>query len=285
MSGRTPQDPQAASFERMASLVLSGRLDRGAPLDDLGRAFPSIPLRPRDRSALEWLSSRELPRGAPEAWAEALRLRPAAASPAVEAALRRALARGLANASEIRDGKGAFVGDEPAGFFLLQAGLVKEAAGSLFETVARHPESGRAALHLANALWSLERSEEARDGYRRAFRVAPFEMRLDEVADPEVRELAGYGKGLRLSGDVRAWLPAIGFLEDVLPFSALDPVPGKGYGEATRVYDLLIAHAGARSHGERQAIRRDLQTLAPVLFAALLEARKLDAMPPLGGSA
>lgn len=285
MSGRNPQDSQAASFERMASLVLSGRLDPSAPISALERSFPSITLRPRDRAALEWLASRRLARSAPEPWAEALRLRPAASSPEVEDALRRVLARGLAHASEIRDGKGAFVGQEPVGAYLLHAGLAKEAAGSLYETLARSPESGRAALHLANALWMLDRHEEARDGYRRAFRVAPFEMRLDEIVDPEVRKLADHGRGLRLSGDVRAWLPAIGYLEDVLPFSALDPVPGKGYGDATRVYDLLIAHSGARSPGERQAIRRDLQALAPVLFAALLEARKLDAVPPPAGRA
>lgn len=280
MSGRSPQDQVAASLERMASLVLSGRLDPQSPNSDLERSFPEIRLRTRDRAALEWLSARKLPRSAPEPWTEALRLRPAASTPEVEMALRRVLARGLANASEIRDGKGAFVGNEPAGFYLLHAGLAGEAAASLFETVARSPEKGRAALHLANALWTLGRAEEARDGYRRAFRVSPFEMRLEEVADPEVRGLAERGTGLKLSGDLRAWLPVIGYLEGVLPFSAIDPVPGKGFGDATRAYDLLIAHSGARSSGEREAIRRDLRALAPHLFEALLAARKLDTIPP-----
>lgn len=285
MKGRPPQDLQAASLDRMAALVLSGRLDPLAPVVAIERTFPEISLRPRDRSALEWLALRKLPRAEPEPWVEALRLRPAASTPEVEAAIRRVLSRGLARASELRDGKGAFVESEPVGFYLLQADLPDEAAATLFETVARTPGSGRAALHLGNALWRLERPEEARDGYRRAFRVAPFDMRLAEVDDPEVRDLANFAQGLRLSGDARAWIPAIGYLEDVLPLSALDPVPGKGFGEATRAYDLLIAHSGARSHGERQAIRRDLQLLAPVLFAALLEARKLDAAPPPSGSA
>jgi hypothetical protein len=266
----------------MASLLLSGR---GAQLASIERSFPSIALRPQDRAVLEWLGSRRLPRTEPEPWAEALRDRPPAASADVEAAVHRALARGLVRASELRDGKGAFVDGEPAGYYLLRAGLPEEAAASLFETLARTPGSGRAALHLGNALWALKRPYEARDGYRRALRVAPFEMTLDEIADQEVRELASYARGLMLAGDVRAWIPAIGYLEDVLPLSALDPVPGKGFGEATRVYDLLIAHSGARSHGERLAIRRDLQALAPVFFAALVEARKLEAAPPPAGSA
>ena len=263
----------------MASLLLSGR---GPQVAALERTLPALGLEPRDRAALEWLSSRRLPREAPEAWLEALRHRPEASSE-VDAAVHRALARGLVRASELRDGKGAFVGGEPAGFFLLQAGLPQEAAASLFETLARAPASGRAALHLGNALWALNRPLEARDGYRRALRVAPFEMRLDEIADPEVRDLARHAGSLMLDGDVRAWIPAIGYLRDVLPLSALDPVPGAGYGEATRVYDLLIAHSGARSHGERLAIRRDLQALAPVFYAALVEARKIEeAFPPSG---
>lgn len=269
----------------MATLALSGRLDQSAPLATLEKNFPDIPLRGRDRSALEWLATRNLPRGEPETWVETLRVRPAASTPEVEAAVRRVLARGLAHASELRDGRGGFVENEPVGYFLLQAGLPDEAAASLFEAVARVPTNGRAALHLGNALWALERPEEARDGYRRAFRVAPFDMVLGEVADPEVQKLAGEAKGLRLAGDARAWIPAIGYLEDVLPLSAIDPVPGRGFGDATRAYDLLIAHSGARSHGERLAIRRDLHLLAPALFAALVEARKLEATPPPMGTA
>lgn len=280
MKGRSTHDSQAVSLDRMAALALSGRLDPVAPVAALERTFPHVALRPRDRTALEWLAARRLPRAEPEAWVETLRLRPAASSPEVEAAIRRVLARGLARASELRDGKGAFVEGEPVGAYLLQAGLFAEAAATLFETVAKTPHSGRAALHLGNALWQLDRRDEARDGYRRAFRVAPFEMRLAEVEDPEVRDLARLADGLRLAGDPRAWIPVIGYLEGVLPFSALDPVPGKGYGDATRVYDLLIAHSGARSDGEREAIRRDLQLLAPVLYAALVQARKLDTLPP-----
>src|SRR5690606_31861544 len=124
MTGRNPQDSLPARLERMASLLLSGR---GAQLASIERSFPSIALRPQDRAVLEWLGSRKLPRTEPEPWAEALCERPAAASAEVEAAVQRALARGLVRASELRDGKGAFVEGEPAGHFLLQAGLAEEA--------------------------------------------------------------------------------------------------------------------------------------------------------------
>src|SRR5690625_6544372 len=117
MTGRTPQDPQAASLDRMAALALSGRLDALAPVDALERTFPGVRLGPRDRAALEWLATRKLSRSEPEPWVETLRIRPAASTPEVEAAVRRVLARGLAHASELRDGRGGVVGGGPAGLF------------------------------------------------------------------------------------------------------------------------------------------------------------------------
>ena len=147
------------------------------------------------------------------------------------------------------------------------------------------PGSGRGALLLANALHRLKLDAEARDLYRRALRVAPFEVALEEVEDPEVRGLADLAVQLGIEGDVRPWLPALGYLEDVLPFSGLDPVPGAGFGDGTRLYDLLIAHRGARSPGEKAAIRHALRALSPGLHDALVFARKLDAAGTMTGSA
>lgn len=262
----------------MAQLILSGRLDQGALVaKELATEFPEAGSHHADAASVQWVQARALTDQEPEAWAGAWEALPPSGTAQVEAALRVALARGLVQASELRDGKGGFVGTEPVGAYLVRAGLYQDAAASLFASLAKTPRSGRAALHLGNALLHLDRPDEARDGYRRALRVAPLELQLSEIDDAEVRNLAAVAEGFGIEGDVRPWIPILGYLEDVLPLSALDPVPGAGFGAATRAYDLLIAHKGARSHGERLAIRRDLQLLVPKLFAALVEARKLDA--------
>jgi len=282
-------DTPARDRATVAELIGEGRLDQaayrarslaGSDGGDAGLAA--------DADATGWLATAVLPRDRPASWRDAFveaNDRFPGISAEVGLALRRFLARGLARAAELAGVRGNLLEEEPVGGFLLRASLPEEAAASLYATIARVPSSGRAALLLGNALFRLERVEEARDAYRRAFRVAPLGLDLGAVEDAEVRALEPIAKDLHLDGDARAWLPAIGLLEDVLPFSALDPVPGAGFGPATRAYDLLIAHKGARSHGERMAIRRDLRELAPELFDALLISRKLDASPMPTGTA
>lgn len=282
-------DSIAACREEIAGLVGEGRLDQAAfKARRLAEANEGDEACRIDAESLEWLRDADLPRDRPAAWRDAFRegsVSGRGGSADMLAALRRHLARGLAKASEATEGRGSFVEGEPVGVYLLEADLVDEAAASLFASLARNPTSGRAALLLGNALFRLERVEEARDAWRRALRVAPLEIMLAEIEDEEVRSLAELADELELPGDIRPWLPAIGYLEDVLPLSALDPVPGAGFGDATRAYDLLIAHKGARSHGERTAIRRDLKQVASALFESLLAARKLDAVPPPSGTA
>lgn len=282
-------DSVAADRGRIAELLGDGRLDEAAyRARHLADRHADDERCRIDAALVEWLRDVNLPRERPAPWRDAFReanVRSRGGSGTIVSAARRFLARGLVRAADAAEGRGAFLDGEPVGAYLLEAGLVDEAAASLFASLARSATSGRAALLLGNALWRLDRVEEARDAYRRALRVAPFEIVLAEIEDEEVRGLADLADELDLHGDVRAWIPVIGYLEDVLPLSALDPVPGAGFGEATRVYDLLIAHKGARSHGERTAIRRDLKQLAPALFDALLAARKLDAVPPPSGNA
>lgn len=282
-------DSIATTREEIATLVGEGRLEQAArSARQLAEAHGGDEKCSIDAQTLEWLKDVGLPRDRPAPWRDAFRegsVSGRGGSPEVLASVRRYLARGLARASEAAEGRGAFLEGEPVGAYLLEAGLVDEAAASLFASLARSATSGRAALLLGNALFRLDRVEEARDAWRRALRVAPLEILLAEIEDEEVRSLAELADDLGIIGDVRPWLPAIGYLEDVLPLSALDPVPGAGFGDATRSYDLLIAHKGARSHGERTAIRRDLKQLAPLLFEALLASRKLDAVPPPSGTA
>lgn len=263
--------------QRLVDAILLGRFEHAHDLAPLEA----------DRSLLLWLQKTELPRDRVIAWRTSFSesaSRIGAASPHVALAVRRFLARGLSHSVETLEGRGAIYEGEPLGRFLLEVDLPEEAAASLYASVAREPSSGRAALLLANALVRLGQLEEARDHYRRALRVAPFDLHLEEIEDLELRELASFAGELGIEGDVRPWLPVIGFLEDVLPLSALDPVPGEGFGEATRAYDLIIAHKGARSHGERLAVRRDLAGLAPLLLESLVRARKLDAVPILAGT-
>lgn len=273
------------SRAELARMIEAGRLDQAAWRARAG-VSPEDPGSAADAELVEWLRDTDLPRDRPAPWRAALHMsggRRAAASSEVLGAVRRFLARGLASAVEHEEGRGGTIDGEPAGAFLLLADLPEEAAASLFVSLSRWPGSGRVALLLANALFRLGRTEEARDHYRRALRVAPLEVAIEEVEDGEVRELAALAEELGIEGDVRPWLPALGWLEDVLPLSALDPVPGDGFGPGSMAYDLLIAHKGARTHGERAAIRRDLREIAPGLLAALLGAHKLEAGP--GGTA
>lgn len=259
--------------ERIAKMIVSGGLDLAS--ETVRRLAQSEPAARADEKLVSWLVSRK-PSDEPESWLEALRASPRGASPTLFHAARTYLALGLLRSSEATHGRGGRVGGVPVGAVLLDVGLVDEAAASLYASLAHTPANGRIALLLANALHRLEREEEARDMYRRALRVAPAEVSLDEIEDETVRKLGDHAEPLGLVGDARVWIPAIGYLHDVLPLSAIDPVPGAGFGNGTRAYDLLIAHRGARSPGERMAIRRDLREIAPTFFDALARAGKLD---------
>lgn len=237
---------------------------------------------------LRWLADQPLLEGVTAPWSTARAARAAhvgEARPEVALAVHRHLARGLVRACDLEHGPGALLGTEPPALELLAAELPAEAAEALFATLSRHPRSAAAALGLGNALHRLGRTPEARDHYRRALRVGPQLVPLEAIEDPDVRGLATVAAELRLPGDARIWMPICGVLEDVLPLSALDPVPGNGFGDGTRAFDLLIAHKGAKSPAERAAVRRDLQLLAPALFAALQEAQKLDLPGGRPGSA
>ena len=285
------QQPDSLEAQRgqIVDLIKDGRLDQAAfRAGLLAERLPGEPSCSADATLVAWVRDVDLPKDRPAPWKAAFRLalsQAKSASATVALAVRRYLARGLVRAAELSEGRGTPLSGEPPGSFLLEVDLPEEAAESLYATLALLPGSGRAALLLANAMYRLGREEEARDLYRRALRVAPFEVALEEVEDPEVRSLADLAPQLGIAGDVRPWLPALGHLEDVLPFSALDPVPGAGFGDGTRAYDLLVAHRGARSNGERAAIRHDLRELAPGLHDALVFARKLDATGSRAGSA
>lgn len=285
------QQPDSLENERVqiVDLIGEGRLDQAAfRAGSLAGRFPDEPSCAVDAALIAWIRDVDLPRDHPAQWKAAFRLalsQARGASANVGLATRRYLARGLVHAAELAEGKGAPLAGEPPGSFLLEVDLPAEAAESLYATLATQPGSGRGALLLANALHRMKLDAEARDLYRRALRVAPFEVALEEVEDPEVRGLVEVAGQLGIEGDVRPWLPALGFLEDVLPFSGLDPVPGAGFGDGTRAYDLLVAHRGARSPGEKAAIRHDLRELAPRFHDALVFARKLDAAGTASGSA
>jgi tetratricopeptide (TPR) repeat protein len=283
--------PESLETQRgqIVDLIQEGRLDQAAfRAGLLAERLPGEPSCAADATLVAWVRDLDLPKDRPAAWKAAFRLalsQSRGASATVALAVRRYLARGLVRAAEVTEGRGMPLAGEPSGSYLLEVDLPGEAAESLYATLAVQPGSGRGALLLANALYRMKLREEARDLYRRALRVAPFEVALEEIEDPEIRGLADLGPQLGLAGDVRAWMPVLGFLDDVLPFSALDPVPGAGFGDGTRAYDLLIAHRGARSAGERAAIRQDLRELCPALHDALVFAGKLDASGSMAGSA
>lgn len=285
------QQPDSLESQRgqIVDLIEEGRLDQAAFRAGLiAERLPGEPSCAADALLVAWVRDVDLPKDRPAQWKAAFRRslsQARGASAIVALAARRYLARGLVRAAELAGGKGAPLAGEPPGSFLLDVDLPNEAAESLYATLATQPSSGRGALLLANALHRLKLDAEARDLYRRALRVAPFEVALEEVEDREVRGLADLAEQLGIKGDVRPWLPALGYLEDVLPFSGLDPVPGAGFGDGSRAYDLLVAHRGARSHGEKAAIRHDLRELAPKFHDALVYARKLDAGGTMTGSA
>lgn len=277
----TRAEPPEARADPIAALVEDGAVSAAAKRAEAEGLLADVPL-------LQWFAAQPLLEGVTAPWLAARAQRAShlgAARPEIAAAVHRHLARGLVRACDLEHGPGALLGTEPPALELLAAGLPAEAAEALFATLSRHPRSAAAALGLGNALHRLDRTLEARDHYRRALRVGPLLVPLEAIEDPDVRALATVAAELRLPGDPRIWMPICGVLEDVLPLSALDPVPGNGFGDGTRAFDLLIAHKGAKSPAERAAVRRDLQLLAPALFAALQEAQKLDLPGGRPGSA
>ncbi len=277
----TRPEPQGEREDPIAALVADGAVAAAARRAEAEGLQDDAPL-------LAWLAAARLIEGVTAPWNGArlaFAAHRGAARPEIARAVHRHLARGYVRASDLEFGPGALHDGAPAALELLAAELPREAAEGLFATLSRHPRSAVAALGLANALHRLGRVEEARDHYRRALRVGPLGVPLESIEDPEVRALAAVAAELRLPGDARVWMPICGVLEDVLPLSALDPVPGNGFGDGTRAFDLLIAHKGAKSPAERAAVRRDLQQLAPSLFAALQDAQKLDGPGGKAGSA
>ena len=261
-------------------LILGGRLDQAA-YRAAARADADA-----DAALLVWLRDFNLPRERGAPWRSAFRLASAqlrAASPSIAVAVRKYLARGFARAVELEGGRGALSGGESPGAYLLLAELPGEAAEVLFANLAREPASGPVALLLANALHRLGRPRRRRGiYYRRALRVAPLAVDLTQIEDEEVRSLVTLATNLGLPGDPRPWLPALGWLEELLRSPRWIRCRGPASATAPAPTILLIAHKGSRSHGERAAILRDLQALAPSFFAALGAAGKLG---PEGGRA
>jgi tetratricopeptide (TPR) repeat protein len=159
---------------------------------------------------------------------------------------------------------------ELAAVWWLAAGRPERAFAAFDALLAAQPHHSEALLLRANALHARGEVARARADYRLALRAAPERVRLDLVADAEVRLLALEAEELELS-PVEPWLPFVGLLAGLFPLLATKL--GRAPTPADRFEAALLRCREGRNGG-RPAVesRRELKRLAPKLFAALLEA-------------
>lgn len=167
-------------------------------------------------------------------------------------------------------GPGAKARGRLAAHYWSRAQLSTKAVQSLERTLAARPESGEALVALGNLAHAEGDAPRARELYRRALRAAPDEVRLEDVADGDVRDLAAGTGDLGLA-PVNAWLPFVGLLLAVFGPSpeAFDRAPT----DADRFASALQRSRLATSRGRPDVpARRELKALAGELYARLFEA-------------
>ncbi|TMQ04339.1 MAG: hypothetical protein E6J90_33585 [Deltaproteobacteria bacterium] len=204
-----------------------------------------------------------------------------AATPAVRAGLLRHAAAELQ-----RIGPTALLDGRPASALLLEAGDTL-AAWTAADEAVRHEPRARFLAYLADVEHRLDRTGRAREDYRRALALDPYEVDWDELADDDVKALPDIARTEIELDDGVAWSAPVGVVLDVLPIGeppptsrdpALDHTSASPLDRARSFLGALIRASHARG-AQVIAARREMRALAPQLLAAYLERRSSTALP------
>ena len=148
------------------------------------------------------------------------------------------------------------------GYLSLQLGDFVTAESQLRGLIESFSEEGLLYGYLADALWLQGRREIANGVYATALLLDPQRVGLYEICNQQLAAvIVEHGA---------AMAPVYGYLEGVLPLVEQEIATDT---EATRIYAALRRAERARhrqDHAVAVAARRDLQVLAPKVFAAYL---------------
>ena len=187
-----------------------------------------------------------------------------------------------------RAGPTALLDDKPASVLLLAADD-PDAAWVAADDAARHTPRARFLAYLADVEHRLDRRSRARELYRRALALDPYDLDWNELADDAVKELPDIaGAELELD-DGMAWAAPVGVVLGVLPVGdppvspvspvsptwgdhAADRPPPSALDQARRFLGALVRASRERGPSMIDA-RREMRLLAPQLLAAYLERR------------
>jgi hypothetical protein len=186
-------------------------------------------------------------------------------------------------ASELgRAGPTALLDDKPASVLLIAADDA-DAAWAAAEAAVHHSPRARFLAYLADVEHRLARQSRARELYRRALALDPYDLDWSELADDAVKELPDIaGAELELD-DGMAWAAPVGVVLGVLPVGdpptaavsgehAADRPPPPALEQARRFLGALVRASRERGPSMIDA-RREMRALAPQLLAAYLARR------------
>jgi hypothetical protein len=199
-----------------------------------------------------------------------------AATPGIRASLLRRAAVELQ-----RGDPAAVLDDKPASVLLLEAGD-PQAAWTAAAEAARHSRRARFLSYRADVERRLDYTSRARETYRQALALDPYDVDWDELADDEVKALPDIAEAELELCDGVAWAAPVGAVLGVLPVgepppSALCDGPTDGRQRSALDHARRFLAALTRATRERGAqvidARREMRALAPQLLAAYLERR------------
>lgn len=176
----------------------------------------------------------------------------------------RGLHLATARAAE-QKGPGTTAGGRLAGWHWLQAGRAEDGRRSLESAVGAGQNVGAALVLLGNLAHREGDAAQARESYRRAFLLDPTGVRLEEVTDDGVRELAEEAAELELL-PAEAWVPIVGLCAGVFN----NGVEKSVIESVAQFQSLLGRSRQATLRGVPDVtVRRELKSLAPNLFPQL----------------
>lgn len=192
----------------------------------------------------------------------------AAGATALVSAAHRGRASLVARSLEQRDPEARAQG-QLAAVWWEAAGSPAQALAALDLLLAGQPHQVEALLLRGNALYRSNESTRARADYRLALRIDPGRVRLEQLADEDVRLLALEAEEFDLA-PVEPWLPFVGLLGGLFLLEA--SIFERPATAADRFEAALLQCRASRAWGRIDvAARRELKKLAPKLFARLLE--------------
>ncbi len=165
-----------------------------------------------------------------------------------------------------------------AGELLLDAGALAEAEGAFVAALAVRREA-RALYRLADAIVLRGDTATARQHYREALLVDPFDAALLDVRDAEVRALPDVVRlELEIDDEPEAWAAPAGIITGVLPWPTGDARVAPGAGEdatpperrealgRARGFVVALAAMGTARGDAVITARREMKRLSAAMF-------------------